>query len=165
MYKSLILSVLDYASITTGACNEKIRDDYEIIQNNALRIIFKKRLLDKVPVRELREKAGLTTIQIRHENLMLEYYERAIVSDNPLIKSLFKNYASFKTRNYIRESLARNNQGSVVAETLKLIKNHNKLCQKDEECYPTALCQAPIIIKQMILDLYSVENFFEDGNI
>jgi hypothetical protein len=42
MFKSLVRSVLDYASITASAIT--VKNDFEVIQNNALRIIFKKTL-------------------------------------------------------------------------------------------------------------------------
>lgn len=42
VYKSLVLSVLDYASITSGCLNEKTKSEFESFQNSALRIIFKK---------------------------------------------------------------------------------------------------------------------------
>ena len=40
-YKVLLRSVLDYACVTTVACLEKVLNDFETIQNNVLRIIFK----------------------------------------------------------------------------------------------------------------------------
>jgi hypothetical protein len=78
MYKSLVLSVLDYAAITVGACSQRVKNDYEVIQNNALRIILKISLLDKVRCKDLRAKAGVKSISERHEKLMRDYYERAL---------------------------------------------------------------------------------------
>ena len=40
-YKVLLRSVLDYACVTTVACLEKVLNDFETIQNNVLRNIFK----------------------------------------------------------------------------------------------------------------------------
>lgn len=160
MYKSLVLSVLDYASITTGACSEKTLDDYETIQNNCLRIILKKKLTDKIPCQELREKAGVSTIGIRHKKLMLDYYEGAIVTENPLLKIIFVNYSKYKSRNHINESLARSEDGNISRETLILIKKHNQMCLNEKDIHETTLCQAPLLVKEMILDLYPSRESF-----
>ncbi len=105
MYKTLVLSVIDYASITSGCINKKTKHDYEVMQNNALRIIQKKGLFGKIPVAELREKAGVDKIEDRHKILMDNYYEKALISENPLLKKVFDNYKKFKTREWT-ESLA-----------------------------------------------------------
>ena len=54
MYKTLVRSVLDYACVTSVAASNVVLKDFEVAQNDALRIIFKKSLLDKVKVEELR---------------------------------------------------------------------------------------------------------------
>ena len=159
MYKSLIRSVIDYASITTGSVSLKIKNDLEVLQNNALRIIFKKGLLDKISNEELRTRAGLVTVKERHHKLMLDYYEKAIVTENPLIKKVFDNFKKFKTRNYLKESLAVDESGRIRNETLDLIKKHNVLCDKKKEMYPTTLDNANVIIIQMILDNFSLNRF------
>ena len=41
-YKVLIRSVLDYANVISAACTKMVKGDLEVIQNNALRIIYKK---------------------------------------------------------------------------------------------------------------------------
>ena len=154
MFKSLILSVLDYASVVTG--NMKSCSILETIQNNALRIIFKKRLIDKVPAQELREKAGITTVLERHKLLMNDYYERALISQNPLLQKVFGNYKKFRTREYINENLIDRVIESGRQKVTEMIKKHNELCLKKSELYPTVLCGASRIIRQMILDDYSV---------
>ena len=40
--QGVVESVLDCARVTTVACLEKVANDYEVIQNNAFRTIFKK---------------------------------------------------------------------------------------------------------------------------
>ena len=125
-------------------------------QNDALRIIFKKSLLDKVKVEELRDRAGVQSIFERHKILMERYYERAIISENPLLKRLFDNYKKFKKRNFIDEKLAIKNGDIVCLETLSLIRSHNKLCLSKNEKYLTTLCGATKVVKDFILDNYTV---------
>ena len=157
MYKSLVLSVLDYAAITVGACSQRVKNDYEVIQNNALRIILKISLLDKVRCEDLRIKAGVKSISERHKKLMRDYYERALITNNPLISDLFEKYKEFKMRNHISPLLAMD--GSIEnLETLNLIKKHNALCLKDVEAWPTTFCLSPQIIKNLILDSYDSED-------
>ena len=62
------------------------------MQNNALRVIHKKGLLDKIPSDVLREKSQVDTVETRHKHLLESYYEKAIVSGNPLIKKVFDGY-------------------------------------------------------------------------
>ena len=85
---------------------QKSQRPVEVIQNNALRIIYKKSVLDMERVQELREKAGLETIAKRHEMLLERYYESVLISNNPLVNQIFTEYKEFKRRNFIRESLA-----------------------------------------------------------
>ena len=117
MYKCLVRSVIDYASITSGALNKKARDDLETLQNNSLRFILKKRLLDKVSIIELRRMAEVETIEKRHAHLMEDYFERALITGYPLLDKMFKNYINFKSREWIDENIAGN-----CTETLELIK-------------------------------------------
>ena len=60
IFKSLIRSVIDYASVTLSGLSQSSRNGLEVIQNNALRTIIKKRLSDRVPVECLRELAGIS---------------------------------------------------------------------------------------------------------
>ena len=73
MYKVLIRSVLDYASVISSEFQVDIKKSFEVIQNNALRIIFKKSLLDHVSVEELREMANIESIEVRHQKLLDRY--------------------------------------------------------------------------------------------
>ena len=92
MYKSLLRSVLDYACVTSISCNKDVIKRYEILQNDALRIVFKRFIMDHVRVEDLSKWAGVTSVEDRHKELLLRYYERTIMSDNPLLKKLFENY-------------------------------------------------------------------------
>ena len=53
IYKILIRSVLDFACISLAALTVDIRKSFEIIQNNALRIIFNVKWSDEVSIEEL----------------------------------------------------------------------------------------------------------------
>ena len=151
MFKCLVLSVIDYAAVTMGALNNHSKN--EILQNNALRIIFKKSLLDKTRNDILRDMARVKTVNDRQKNLMRDYYERALVTGNPLIEKMFLNYRIFKNRFNIGEDLAYSG-GILDKNTLELIKKHNQLSLKNKEIYPTTLCQADKIIVNLILDSY-----------
>ena len=153
MFKCLVLSVVDYASVTAGALNESSKNELEILQNNALRIIFKKSLLDKVRNTTLREMAGVKKIEERHHDLMRDYYERALITENPLVDKMFTNYRIFKNRFNINENLATVG-GITQGETLELIKKHNRLSRKNKETYPTTICKAEKIVVDLILDTY-----------
>ena len=154
MYKSLVRSVLDYASVCTGAMKDC--NTLETLQNNALRVIFKKTLLDKIPCDELRKKAGVTTVRERHNKLMTDYYERALVTHNPLIKRVFNNYKEFKEREFIDESLADRTVTHDREALIDLIKRHNHISIKKQEIHPTTLCCAKSTVRQMILDNYGI---------
>ena len=156
IYKSLVRSVLDYASVTSIACNVDVRAKFETLQNDALRIIFKKSVMDHVKIEDLRKWANVTSIYDRHHELLTRYYERAIISNNPLIKKLFSNYESFKTRNHISQNLAVNPDSSINFDTLALIRKHNEDERNRREKYPTTLCEANFLIKQFIFDDFSV---------
>ena len=79
-----------------GALNNHSKNELEILQNNALRIILKKSLLDKTRNDILRDMAWVKTVNDRQKNLMRGYYERALLTGNPLIEKMFLNYRLFK---------------------------------------------------------------------
>ena len=67
----------------------------QTIQNNALRIIFKK---DKVfDIGRLHELAGLETLKERSIEQNKKYITKAILKQNPLISELFEEHKDFKT--------------------------------------------------------------------
>ena len=63
IYKYLVRSVIYYTCVTTFAQSNEVTKRFEIIQNDALRIILKKKRIDHVPIADLLEKD-------RHESLM-----------------------------------------------------------------------------------------------
>ena len=156
VYKSLVRSVLDYASVTSIACNVNVINDYEIVQNDALRIIFKKTVMDHTRIEDLRKWAKVPPIQSRHKELLTRYYERAIMSDNPLVKDMFVKYEKFKKRNCLNPSLAVDEDNNVNLERLELIRSHNAEMMRKKETYPTTLCGTDSIIRQFIFDDFSV---------
>ena len=156
IYKSLVRSVLDYASVTAIACNVDVRKDFEVLQNDALRIIFKKNVMDHVKVDKLRKWANVDSIHNRHKDLLNRYYEQAIISNNPLIKLLFENYHQFKNTNFINSNLAIKADNSVDTVSLEFIRKHNKEQLLKKETHPTTLCGADLLIKQFVFDDFAV---------
>ena len=152
IYKILVLSVMDYSSVITSASSKKVLMDLEVLQNDALRVIFKKTLMDKITVDQLREWGKIDSVEARHEKLMSDYYEKALLSKNPLLEELFFNYKLFKRRNLIREGLSIKQDGTVDLETLDLIKrtNLNFLAQ---EKHKTIICSAQGFIKNFLIDI------------
>ena len=156
IYKSLVRSVLDYASVTSIACNVNVINDYEVVQNDALRIVFKKTLMDHVKIEDLRKRAKVSSIQTRHKELLTRYYERAIMSNNPLVKEMYKKYDTFKKRHFLAHTLAVDNDNNVNLELLESIRTHNTEMMSRKETYPTTLCCADYLIRQYIFDDFSV---------
>jgi hypothetical protein len=124
---------MDYACVTLAALSLDLRRDFEVIQNNALKLIFKLKLSDETSVDKLREMARVTSIEQRHIMLMDRYYESALTSGNPLIAEVFEDYKRFKRRKFIKEELALSGHGIVNLETLGVIREHNKKCLNEKE--------------------------------
>jgi hypothetical protein len=154
MYKVLVRSIIDYASVTSIAMTNDVRDQLEVLQNNALRIIFKIKRTDHISIETLLDRAGISTIRDRHNQLLLNYYEKAIVSGNELMKTLFTNYNKFKRRGFALEGSAVREDESVDLDHLAKIRDYNKMLLSKDEMYPTTLCCAPVIIRSMILDAF-----------
>ena len=74
LYKSLIRSVIEYSSFIIDSISKSFLKKLEAIQNNTLRIIFKKKW-DEMKTDELRERANVSTIEDRlriiNENYLL----------------------------------------------------------------------------------------------
>lgn len=157
IYKVLIRSILDYSCVSLAALTIDLRKKFEIIQNNALRIILNIKLSDEVSIEKLRERVNISSIEERHTMLLDRYYENALTTENPLIKDLFKGYKKFKRRDFINEDLAINNDGIINIETLELIRLHNIKSINSCELYPTTLCRANKTIKDLIIDNYIVD--------
>ena len=114
--------------------------------------------MDHIEVDKLREWAGVTSIKDRHEDLLLRYYEKAIISENPVTKSMFLKYESFKKRNFLDQNLAVKSDGSINLDELNIIRTHNRNESKKEETHPTTLYKAPASIKEYVFDNFTVES-------
>jgi hypothetical protein len=84
----------------------------------------------------------------------LNYYEKAIVSGNELMKTMFINYNKFKRRGFALESSAVRADESVDLDHLAKIRDYNKMLLSKDELHPTTLCCAPFIVRSMILDAF-----------
>ena len=125
-------------------------------RNNALRLILKiDQQNDRITNENLRSRAGINTVKARHEELMNRYIETAILSHNPLIIKSFEDFKNFKERNFIKENLALNVDGTTDIVFLARIKEHNIWQLAKKEVHPTALCKIPRIYKTFILDNYN----------
>ena len=153
IYKVLIRSVMDYANVVTAACNEKVIKELEVLQNDALRVIYKKSLLDQISIQTLREWAQIESVESRHESLLNNYYEKCLVSNNPLIKDLFEKYNVFKNRKVFHEELAVGDDGTIDLEKLDLIHKIN-IDFLNKEVHPTTLCNSRRIVKEFLIDSY-----------
>ena len=151
IYKVLVRSVMDYSSVVAMAGNKACLKDMEILQNAALRVIFKVSPLDHIPTEELLKRADVTSIEWRHVELTSDYYEKSLIRQNPLLEQLFNNYRSFKKRNLINENLAVDERGIVDMVKLELIRKTN-LSFLEIESHPTTLCKAKPFIKDFIID-------------
>jgi hypothetical protein len=162
-YKVLIRSLIDYACVASAVLTKEVSDELEKMQNNALRIIFKKKLTDQVKNEDLRSWANVVTIKERHRQLMTRYFEKCLTSNNPLIIKLFTNYKEFKHRLCLGENLALNLDGEVNEVLLRAIQKHNAKCILGDEKYKTTLCMEEPIIKEFMLDSYGLGHLLDQG--
>ena len=153
VYKALIRWVLDYSNVISAACTKRVKDDLEVIQNNALRIIYKRSIMDHVEVESLRDWAGVKQIKVRLNELLNSYYEKALTSHNPLLIKLFEEYKVFKKRKCIGEELAVGRDRVVDLEKLELIRKNN-FDALNKEIHPTTLCRADKVIRDLLIDNY-----------
>ncbi len=112
---------MDYACVTSVACNKDVIKKYEVLQNHALRIIFKKTVLDHIKIEDLHKWANVTSVAERHEELLTRYYKRAIMTQNPLLKKLFENYKKFKERTALSVNAAVDADRNINLESLDYI--------------------------------------------
>lgn len=94
IYKSLVLSVIDYSSIIFDCLTIERKRQLQIIQNNCLRIILKKPFL-YTRIDDLHKEAGIEKIEARFSKLNSTYFSYAILNKNPLISKMCKEYISF----------------------------------------------------------------------
>ena len=150
IYKVLVRSVMNYANVISAACTNQVAKDFEVLQNTALRVIFKKSLLDKVSAEQLREWAEIESIYERHENLLNDYYGKVIIKGNSLLEDLFESFKNFKRRNLLDEKVAVGPTGDVDLEKLAQIRDQNWVFLNNE-IHQTTLCRAKWVIKEFLI--------------
>jgi hypothetical protein len=96
IYNVLIRSIIDYSAILSPIISKTNLNTLQIIQNNALRIIFKKPLITRTTIDWLHEKAKLIRIETRMINLRKRYIYKAVENKNPMILDLIYEYLNFK---------------------------------------------------------------------
>ena len=119
----------------------------EALQNNALRLVFKiYQANDHVKNENLLARANIQSVTERHKMLRERYFENAIISSNPIVIEIFKNYKDFKERDLEDPSIAIND------ENHKDLIINNRIEKLKKEKYMTILCDAP---KQFIFEDFS----------
>ena len=72
----------------------------ETKQNDALRIVLKVNKMDKVSIPKLYERAGVVSIENRMKILMSKYFDKAYITNNPMVNRLLTEFDTFKDRNH-----------------------------------------------------------------
>ena len=103
LYKSLIRSVIEYSSFLIDSISKSYIKTLEAVQNNILRIIYKKKW-DELSTDELRDRAKVSTIESRLKTLNENYFSTAITTENPLISNLIDHFLEFQVNNKNPES-------------------------------------------------------------
>lgn len=93
IYKTLVRSIIDYSSPIYNQINNDLKEHIAVVQNSAIRSIFKK---DYLTSREILNKIGeenkLCTIENRMYNLSKSYFMKAIEVNNPLIIKIIREF-------------------------------------------------------------------------
>jgi hypothetical protein len=95
IYNVLIRSIIDYSSIIAPIISATNLNVLQIIQNKALRIIYKKSLFTRTSNEWLHEQASLCTIKDRLKLLRKRYIRKAIANNNPIIIPVINEYLMF----------------------------------------------------------------------
>ena len=83
LYSAIIRSKLDYACIIYSSANDKVLDKLEPVQNHALRLAIG--AFKSSPIESLQADSGLPPLAIRREQLLLQYYARAMKCPDSLL--------------------------------------------------------------------------------
>ena len=106
IYKSLVRSIIEYSSILQPILRCKETELLNLIQNNSLRIINNKKLIDKVSIKMLEESSKIENLGSRLNTLRNRFIEKAKSSENPLIIELINDYYNYRNgRNVTHKSL------------------------------------------------------------
>ena len=122
IYKSLIRSVIEYVGLSYSAFSRDQRQELEVIQNSALRAIFKKKR--EFGNKNLLKLAKIESVKARMDKLNNEYLLKSLKNKNPLIMDMVQNY---------KDSLkAMKGKGYIAGATiLSLNKQFKKLAKKE----------------------------------
>ena len=135
IYKSLVRSVLDYSSFVISSISHSLIKKLEKIQYEAIGIILRKSVLDKISATNLREQVGLDSVEDRLNEITRRYLEKALANMNPLIDQMHDDYLDFKNRNLINPGAAGNDN-----QLKKQIEAENMRRLELAENPPTFLC-------------------------
>ena len=72
VYKQVILPYVDYAGFILIACRKGCKKDLQTLQNNALRICLRYRMVDHVTIERLHEEANLQSLEQRRKFQLLK---------------------------------------------------------------------------------------------
>jgi hypothetical protein len=93
VYKTIMRSVLEYSSILIPHLAQSHITRLQTVQNKALRIIFQNQT-DK-NIEDLRKQNNLEPIKERFNKLILNYFLKAIESNNPIILNSVKEFNDY----------------------------------------------------------------------
>ena len=97
IYKSLIRSLIDYSLFIYPLLSSSNKSSLQVIQNNALRIILKKKI--DTDIQELHKIGKIEDLFTRSQSLKNRYLNSAINNGNPLIKDDFLMFKKLKNNN------------------------------------------------------------------
>ena len=89
-YRALIGSVIEYSAFISPNLTKSLSKDLQIIQNKAIRIIFKQPFDCKTDT--LLNISGLPRVNVRLTALTVNYLNSAAATHNPMIKRLIEEY-------------------------------------------------------------------------
>jgi len=94
IYRSLIGSVIDYASLTSSRLSKKTTKTLQALQNNAIRIIYKHAYDAHAHTVDLCSQSGLPRVEERSVELTGIYLSGALESSNGLIQQLLQSFST-----------------------------------------------------------------------
>ena len=65
VYKQTILPIIDYAGFLLISCNKEIKHDFQVLQNDVLRICCMSKIADRISIRELHVKCKIINLEQR----------------------------------------------------------------------------------------------------
>jgi len=96
IYKSLVRSIIEYSSIIIENAARSNFQKLNVIQNNAIRAIFKQP--QRSHQETLLDLANLPSISQRFQDLNNNYLTKCIQLENPLVMDLIQDFLTFNNR-------------------------------------------------------------------